>query len=62
MEGPRVKILAFSCGEVPTTLSGRKQGENCCHEVPKIDQFYPYSNTQRVQPFSATGFSNYVQY
>jgi len=34
---------------------------NLCHEVPKIGRFYPHSNAQRVQPFSAIGFSDYVR-
>jgi len=62
MEGPKVKIVVFSRGEVPTTHSGKEQGEIYCHEVPKIGQFYPYSNAQKVQPFSTMGFSNYVLY
>jgi len=41
------------------THSGKEQGEIYCHRVPKISRFYPYSNAQRVQPFSAIGFSNY---
>jgi len=53
MEGPKVKIVVFNRGEVPTTLSGK---------VPKIGQFYQYSNAQRVLPFSAMGFGNYVLY
>jgi len=62
MEGPRVKIVVFNHGEVPTTRSGREHGEIYCHEVPKIGRFYPYSNAQRVKAFSAMGFSNYVLY
>jgi len=62
MKGPKVKIVAFNCGEVPMTRSGKTQGEIHCHEVPGIGRFYPYSNAQRVQPFSAMGFSNYVLY
>jgi len=62
MEGPKVKIVAFNCGEVPTTRSGKEQGKIYCPEVPKIGQFYPYNNAQRVQPFSAMGFSNYILY
>jgi len=60
MEGPKVKLIAFNRREVPTTCSGKEQGEICCHEVPRIGGFYPYSNAQRVQPLSAMGFSNYV--
>jgi len=62
MDGPKVKLVVFNRGEVPTTHSGKEQGEIYCHEVPGISWFYPYSNTQRVQPFSAMGFSNYVKY
>jgi len=62
MEGPRVKIIVFNRGEVPTTRSGKEQGEIYCHQVPKIGWFYPCSNAQRVQAFSAMGFSNYVLY
>jgi len=62
MEGPKVKIVVFNRREVPTTGSGKEQGEIYCHEVPKIGRFYPYNNAQRVQPFSAMGFSNYVLY
>jgi len=62
MEGPKVKLVVFNRGEVPTTRSGKEQGEIYRHEVPGIGRFYPYSNAQRVQPFSAMGFSNYVLY
>jgi len=62
MEGPKVKIVVFNRREVPTTRSGKEQGEIYCHEVPKISWFYSYSNTQRVQPFPTMGFSNYVLY
>jgi len=62
MEGPKVKIVVFNRGEVATTHSGKEQGEIYCHEVPRISRFYPYSNAQRVQPFSAMEFSNYVLY
>jgi len=62
MEGLKVKIVVFNRGEVPITHSGKEQGEIYCHEVPKIGRFYPYSNAQRVQPFSTIGFSNYVLY
>jgi len=62
MEGPNVKIVVFNREEVPTTRSGKEQGEIYRHEVPKISRFYPYSNAQRVQPFSAMGFINYVLY
>ena len=62
MEGLKVKLVVFNRGEVPTTRSGKEQGEIYSHEVPGIGRFYPYSNAQRVQPFSAMGFSNYVLY
>jgi len=65
MEGPKVKLVVFNCGEVPTTRSGKTQGEiysYYCHEVPGIGRFYPYSNAKRMQPLSAMGFSNYVLY
>jgi len=52
MEGPKVKLVVFNRGEVPTTRSGKEQEEIYCHEVPGIGRFYPYSNTQRVQPLS----------
>jgi len=61
MEG-QVKIVVFNRGEVPMTCFEKEQGEIYCHEVPKIGRVYPYSNTQKVQPFSAMGFSNYVLY
>jgi len=60
MKGPKVKIAVFNRGEVPTTRSGKEQREIYCREVPKIGQLYPYSNAQRVQPFSMMGFSNYA--
>jgi len=59
MEGPKVKIVVFNRGEVPTTRSGKEQGQIYRHEVPKIGRFYPYSIAQRVQPFSAMGFTMY---
>jgi len=62
MEGSKVKLVVFNRGEVPTTCSGKEQGEIYCHKVPKIGRFYPYSNTQRVQSFSVMRFSNYVLY
>jgi len=40
MEGPKVEIVVFNRGEVPTTRSG-KEGEIYCHKVPKISRFYP---------------------
>jgi len=61
MEGLKVKLVVFNRGEVPRR-SGKEQGEHYCHEVPGNGRFYPYSNAQRVQPFSAMGFSNYVLY
>ena len=62
MEGSKVKLVLFNHGEVPMTRSGKEQGEIYCHDVPGISRFYPYSDTQRVQPLSAIGFSNYVAY
>ena len=62
MEGPKVELAVFNRGEVPTTRSGKEQREIYSQEVPKIGRFYPYSNAQRVQPFSMMGFSNYVLY
>jgi len=62
MKGSKVKIVLFNHGEVPTTRSGKEQGEIYGHKVPKIGRFYLYSNAQRVQPFSVMGFSNYVLY
>jgi len=62
MEGTKAKIAVFNRGEVPTTCFGKEQRGIYCREVPKIGQLYPYSNAQRVQPFSVMGFSNYVLY
>jgi len=62
MEETKVKLVVFNRGEVPTTCSGKEQGEIYCHKVTGIGRFYPYSNAQRVQPLSAMGFSNYVLY
>ena len=43
MEGPKFKLIVFNRGEVPTTRSGKEQGEIYCHKVPGIGGFYPYS-------------------
>jgi len=37
MEGPKVKLVGFNRGEVPTTRSGKEQGEIYRHKVPGID-------------------------
>ena len=58
----RSNTVVVNRGEVPTTRSGKEQGEIYCHEVPTIGRLYPYSNAQRMQPLSAMGFSNYVLY
>ena len=37
-EGPKVELVVVNRGEVPTTRSGKEQGEIYCHEVPGIGQ------------------------
>ena len=47
MEGPNVKIVVFNRGEVPTTRSGKEQGEIYRHEVPIKSVDFTHTATPR---------------
>jgi len=38
MEGPKVNLVVFNCGEHPMIGCGKLQGEIYCHEVTRISR------------------------